>query len=183
MWRPWAGLGPAVRQWRQPREFRIHPVVWREEVLTAFRELAASPGAIQVVESDPGTSPGPPGLPGLPGDSVADVATNIWRLRDRMSALPDGMRSTTRHCEMAWDALAEAGVEIRDHLNDPYDSGLSLTVVAFQPTRGLERERVIETIRPSIYLRDQTIQTAEVIVGTPDPPADMSASGTKESRP
>jgi hypothetical protein len=161
-------------------------VVWREEVLTAFRELAASAGEIQAVESDPADPlgpPGPPDLPGLPGDSVADVATNIWRLRNRMSTLPDGMRSTTRHCEMAWDALAEAGVEIRDHLNDPYDSGLALKVVAFQPTSGLERERVIETIRPSIYLHDQTIQTAEVIVGTPDPPADMSASGTKESRP
>lgn len=178
MWRPWAGLGPAVRQWRQPREFRIRPAAWPEDVLAAFRDLASSP------PSSP--SPSPDGTQvvesGIPGGSVADVATNIWRLRSRMSALPDGMRSTTRHCEMAWDALAEAGVEIRDHLNEPYDSGLSLTVVAFQPTRGLERERVIETIRPSIYLHDKTIQTAEVIVGTPDPPAGMSASGAKESR-
>ena len=90
-------------------------------------------------------------------------------------------RAVVRHLETAWDTLADAGVEIRDHLHDPYDPGFSLKAVAFQPTPGLRREEIIETIRPSVYLGEHRIQTAEVIVGTPDPP-ETPAVGAEESR-
>ncbi|TDD93519.1 hypothetical protein [Actinomadura rubrisoli] len=171
-----AEVRATLRQWRWPREFRIRPAPWPDDILSAFAGLSA-PDAVRLDE--PGQAPGPRAaasgdVPGLSGRSLADVATSVWRLRVRMAGLPEGMRSTTRHVEKAWDTLAEAGVEIKDHLNAPFDSGLSISVVAFQPTPGLERERVIETIRPSVYLGDQRIQMAEVIVGTPD-----STDGTR----
>lgn len=166
MRRALAELRPAIRQWRQPREFRIRATAWPANALTVFADL--TPAAADDAGAGVGAGAEEPKA-GLSERSVADVATSIWRLRSRMAKLPEEMRSTTRYFEMAWDALTEAGVEIRDHLNDPFDSGLSLTVVAFQPAPGIERERVIETIRPSVYLNDRTIQTAEVIVGTPDP--------------
>jgi hypothetical protein len=45
---------------------------------------------------------------------------------------------------------------------------MSLKVLCFQPTPGLRRERVIETIKPTIYFKGKTIQMGEVIVGKPE---------------
>ena len=45
---------------------------------------------------------------------------------------------------------------------------MSLKVLAFQPTPGLTRERIVETIKPTIYFADQTLQMGEVIVATPE---------------
>ena len=58
-------------------------------------------------------------------------------------------------------------IAIQDHLDQPYDSGQLLDVLAFQPTPGIEREVVAETIRPTVYLQGQQIQKGQVIVATP----------------
>jgi hypothetical protein len=157
-----ADIYASFRQWRHPQEFRIGAEPWPDEALRVLSGLAAAEpdAAGPVAESSKGG--------GLTERSVADIATSIWRLRGRAAALPGGMRSVTRHAESAWDALAQAGVEVRDHVNDPFDPGLALTVVAYQPTPGIDRDRVVEAIRPSIYLNDRLIQSAEVIVGTPE---------------
>ncbi|MFI7130715.1 nucleotide exchange factor GrpE [Nonomuraea sp. NPDC050153] len=107
----------------------------------------------------------------LPGRSVAEVVTSIWRLDRRVRRLPGETRAVTRYLEMAWDALTRAGITIQEHSNDPFDPGLAIEVLSYQPAPGLDRDRVVETIRPSIYLNDQVIQRGEVIVGTPDPVA------------
>ncbi|WP_242884325.1 hypothetical protein [Actinomadura litoris] len=176
--------GAALRQWRWPREFRIHRAQWPDEILAAFTELtAAAEPPPEAADAEPLPSV-PDQVPGLAGRSLADVATSVWRLHVRSASLPEAMRSTTRQVEKAWDTLVQAGVEIKDHLGEPFDSGLSISVVAFQPTPGLERERVIETIRPSVYFGDQRIQMAEVIVGTPDSADQMPPrEGAREQRP
>ncbi|GAA4509317.1 hypothetical protein GCM10023191_070380 [Actinoallomurus oryzae] len=166
--RPLAGIGPGVRQWRQPREFRIRATAWPSGALAIFAEFAEAAAAAAATTAPAAGGNSAKETAGLSERSVADVATSIWRLRGRLAKPPDGTRSLTRHFEMAWDTLTEAGVEIRDHLNEPYDSGLSLTVIAFQPVPGLDRERVIEAVRPTVRLNDRVIQIAEVIVGTPD---------------
>jgi len=104
---------------------------------------------------------------------LADIGTGLWRLRQKMlkpnsNEPADEMRRAYRHLESVWDALAQAGTEIIDHTDTPFDSGLSLKVVAYQPTSGLDRERVIETIKPTIFFRGRSIQMGEVIVGKPE---------------
>jgi hypothetical protein len=42
-----------------------------------------------------------------------------------------------------------------------------LNVATYEPTEGITRETVIETIKPSVYWEDKCIQNGEVIVGTP----------------
>jgi len=172
-----ADIYAVFRQWRHPQEFRIGAEPWPDEALRVLAGVAAdssgSTGAVKpAAEADGEPAAEPAAQPdkggGLTERSVADIATSIWRLRGRAAALPGGMRSVTRHAESAWDALAQAGVEVRDHVNDPFDPGLALTVVAYQPTPGIDRDRVVEAIRPSIYLNDRLIQSAEVIVGTPE---------------
>jgi hypothetical protein len=103
---------------------------------------------------------------------LAAVATGLWRMRGKIVEPETGrpaadMRVLYRHLESTWDALTSIGVEIQAHDNAEADPGLSLSVVAYQPTHGLDRERIIETIRPTVYLDGRLIQQGEVIVGTP----------------
>jgi len=160
----------ALRQWTFPREFRI----------------AAPPPHSDVTIPTPKTRPGqvvpPPAAAAQPDlRSLAAVATGLWRLQRKMRA-PDGdrpteeMRRAYRHLESTWDALAEAGVKIQDHTGMTYDSGLMLKVAAFQPTAGITREKVSETIKPSVYYQGRSIQTGEVIVATPEDPSAESDS-------
>lgn len=104
---------------------------------------------------------------------IAGVGTGLWRMRQKMldseTKEPlEEMRRVFRHFESVWDAFIQAGVEIQDHTNEVYDSGLALRVIAFQPTPGIEREIITETIRPSIYFRKTPVQIGEVVVATPD---------------
>ncbi|MFC5750687.1 hypothetical protein [Actinomadura rugatobispora] len=222
-----SGAGAALRQWRHPREFRIHASAWPADALTALTELAraeaaraeaaraeAAAAALDRADAPPDTAvrsgpatvagadtvpadtvtdlpvPAPGGAAadddddtgpgGLSGRSLADVATSLWRLRTRVDRMDDAPRAVVRHLETAWDALTDAGVEIKDHTGEPFDVGLAMSVVAYQPTPGLHREQIIETVRPGVYLGDHSIQMAEVIVGTPDPPPEAPAAGTTE---
>ena len=153
-----------VRQWRYPREFRIEAPAWDEEIQPQLQRLI-----------DALSTPVPPPVV-FDEESytrvLADVATELWRLRDKM--LQPGtdqplaeMRRAFRSFESAWDALMEAGITIEEHTNSLFVAGMSLRVLAFQPTPGLARETVIQTLRPSVYYKQQLIQAGEVIVGTP----------------
>ncbi|TYB44259.1 hypothetical protein [Actinomadura chibensis] len=158
-----ARAGAALRQWRHPREFRIEPSAWSADALAALaRAAVAEPAAT--------SAPAPGG--GFPEDELADVATCVWRLRARVARMDDPPRAVVHHVETAWDALADGGVEIKDHAGEPFDPGLAMSVAAYQPTPGLVREQVIETVRPGVYLGSRSIQLAEVIVGTPGTPAE-----------
>lgn len=156
-----------VRQWWLPPEFRIPRPGWPKDALGLLAEAARTPDPAPtgVPEAAPG------GPPAVDGSTVADVATSLWRLRNRMAA--DGedgarSRSLSRQVDAAWDALTEAGVEVCDHLNDPFDPGLAITVVAYEPRPGLRRMQVVRALRPTVFLHDRPVQKAEVIVGTPE---------------
>ena len=112
---------------------------------------------------------------------LAELGTGLWRLRQRMVQPGTGdpseqLRWAYRHFEAVWDVLTQAGVEVQDHTGAPFDPGMALKVIAFQPTTGIEREMVTETIRPSMYYKGRSIQMGEVIVGTPET-RDESESG------
>ncbi len=167
-----------LRQWLHPREFRI-AAIDLPAVLSAFAERmaqhertqAATQSKVRPAQSD-----------GAADDRLlADVGTGWWRLRGRMvdpstGEPPEEMRRAFRHAEAIGDALAAAGIRIQDHTGIDFDPGLSLKVLAYQPVSGMPRERVIETIKPTIYRNDVRIQMGEVIVGTPDVPGEPDAA-------
>lgn len=104
---------------------------------------------------------------------LADAGSSFWRLSNRLRRNDTGeatseTRSALRHLEATWSALREAGVQVLDHTGEPFHHGLALTAIAFQPTPGLAREEVIETIRPTIYFGPTLLQMGEVVVGTPE---------------
>jgi len=103
---------------------------------------------------------------------LADIATNLWRARNRkdvkeLDSISDNIRKALRHYEAAWDLFINAGFEILDHTNEPYVEGSDLKVIAFQPMSGYGTETVAETIKPTIYFKNQKIQKGEVIVAMP----------------
>ena len=172
----------SIRQWRYPREFRIATPVWSYELLPALEQLSAALSARVASSStlDETTY----------SRMLADVATGLWRLRQKM--LQPGtdqpleeMRRVYRSFASAWDALMEAGITIQDHTDTPFNAGLRLRVLAYQPTPGIARETVIETLRPTIYYKQQLLQAGEVIVGTPERPEmlELPANPKGESIP
>lgn len=152
-----------IRQFFYPREFRIGVIERAAELESNLKDLVE---ALQHL---------PPPSSSEEGDQdsfLADIATGLWRLRGKMvdmsNEVPtDDVKWTKRYFESVWDALTSADIRVVDHTNTPFDSGLSLKSLAFQPTPGLTREMVIETIKPTVYKGQRKIQMGEVIVGTP----------------
>lgn len=169
-------LVAGLRQLRYPAPFRIAEPPWPEGWEEALaRALAAPPPpAPRDATTPPAHATVAPEVPPAPDPRwLADLGTGLWRLRQRMiepgTDRPlDEMRRAFRHMESLLDVTREAGLEIQDHTGAPYHSGMTLVVLAFQPTPGVLRDKVDETIKPTIYHNGTMIQVGEVIVATPE---------------
>ncbi|MCM2256029.1 MAG: hypothetical protein NDJ94_10195 [Vicinamibacteria bacterium] len=165
----WAARLAELRQRRQPAEFRIEAPDWAP----LLQSLSAAVAAAVTASAGSASAAALPAAP--PAERfafLAEAATGLWRLRQKMlepgSDRPlENMRRPYRHLQSTWDVLAQAGLQVIDHTGAPFDEGLALRVLAFQPTPGLARETVIETVKPTLYFRDAPLQMGEVIVGTP----------------
>ncbi|OHV41960.1 hypothetical protein [Pseudofrankia saprophytica] len=189
-----------VRQWRYPREFRIAPPRWPSELVAlsdATARAVVPPGQDAALDEAPASatpaagavphapvsgahdvaaiaSGAVPDVAALEPRDIARVATELWRLRRQL--VPTGApvtpeaRRALRRLDAVGDVLAAAGVEVQDHDGARYDSGQQLMVLAFEQTDGLTDERVVQTLRPSVYLAGRLAQAGEVIVGTPPRP-------------
>lgn len=123
----------------------------------------------------------PPMLPTPPPDpcvsaetmtrSLALLATQAWKLRQKMTAADGSVRDESkrlfRHVEAMYEVFSSLGLEIKDHTGDNFDYGLPVRVITAQPTPGLAQERVIETVKPTIYWQKKIIQVGEVVIATP----------------
>ena len=72
-------------------------------------------------------------------------------------------------------------MDIRDHTNEPVPEygSIGLSVLAYQPMPGISRERVIETVKPSVYVDGRLLQMGQVIVGTPEKPSGAAFEGER----
>ena len=158
-----------VRQRFYPREFRIPKLGVSPNTVSALfgtRETGTRALAPAVRPTEPATN----------DEHLARLAVDIgnaaWRLKLRLvdpdtGKAPEDMRKVYRHVETIWDALKSADIEIQDHTNQPFRTGMALDVIAFEPKVDMVRETVVETVSPSIYFRNASVQTGKVIVGTP----------------
>ncbi len=146
------------RQRRHHRPFRIAEPEWdgghRDRMRLLIAELA---GTASVAEAT-----------ALNESALASAATNLWRARKRVARENSrDARQVGRYLLASQEALDSAGVVVQDHDGDDYDPGLSLEVLVFQEEPEHKSEKVLETVRPSIYLGDRRIQMGQVIVGRP----------------
>jgi hypothetical protein len=119
--------------------------------------------------------------PTLAPDQITEISTHVWRAKSKLIDPATGQpredsRRIYRHIESTLDSLAQMGVVIRDQLNEPYDPGLPVNVLTFQPTPGLSRDTIIEVVRPTIIWQERVLQIGEVVVGTPSNRLDLSLS-------
>ena len=103
----------------------------------------------------------------------ADMANAIWALQQKScdpttAERREEFRPLARYIERLSECMSEIGLEVQSHTNQAFDSGQSLEVIAFQPTAGISREIVVETIRPTVYLKGHRVQVGQVIVATPE---------------
>jgi len=154
-----------------------------QQMETTLQELKAAPPAAQPpapVESMPPVVPvvAPEGLESLDG-SLSGLATQIWRAKARTidpetGAPREDMRRINRHIDGALEMFAEMGLTMNDWVKQPYDPGLPLKVLTFQPTPGILRDTVLEAVRPTVIWKDRLLQMGEVIVGTPQSPEEKT---------
>jgi hypothetical protein len=177
-------LHGSIRQWFVPPEFQIQRTIGLAGLKNELNEILK---LLQKLGQDAGGDP-PPRDSTDKLNFFADVATGIWRLRKRMcqpgSDRPrEEIRREFTHLQSVWDALKQNGFLIQEHTDKKFDTGQSLKVVAFQPTAGLTYEKVIDTIKPSIYYQERRIQMGEVIVGTPENSISRSPADGKLPEP
>lgn len=113
---------------------------------------------------------------------TASIATSLWRMRKRVedpvaretkeSLNKDEVRKLCRDIESISIALEEMGFSVRDRTGEQFDYGLPEKVIDAKPQTGITKERVAETLRPSVYWstaywKDTLVQKGEVIIHTP----------------
>jgi hypothetical protein len=155
-----------IRQLKYPKEFRITPIRLHVESLKDLESL------INNMMHEQKSVPVQPADKKKDKTFYAEISVGVWRLKKKMTDPKnhqplEEMSKAYRHLESILLTLEKEGIEIQDHDGQPFDSGLSINVLAFQPTPGFHKEIVLETIKPSVYVNGERILIGEVIVGTP----------------
>jgi len=154
-----------VKQFKYPKEFRISPLDVSFETIKQLEEIVIN---LNHAKSDPDSIPIPPDINKT---FLAEVSVGAWRLKKKMTDSKTGepldeMSRAYRHLESVFITLNNEGIEIQDHDGQPFDAGLSLKVLTYQPVPNIDKEFVYDTIKPSVYLKGERILMGEVIVAT-----------------
>lgn len=157
-------LRATLRQWMYPAEFRIAEAAWSPEVAARLEEALTAARAVESGEQHAG----------IEDKHLIAIGTRLWRLRDEMtrddgSQQTKALRQALKHLEVLWDRFAEAGLEIYDHTGEVMPEGnYPIKTIAYQETNRVPRDRVIETVKPTIKFNKKIIQFGEVIVSIPE---------------
>jgi len=148
----------SLRQYRYPKVFRIHP----ESSLATMVEIESSLSAIAAeLASDPKTSTQDADTKKVLGQ----LAIYAWRVQQ--NAQRDKQEKIQRHVGRLIDTLSAYGITLLDKVGEAYDPGMAMEVLSSEPTLGITRPTILETIQPMVLLHDQVLQVAQVIVGVP----------------
>jgi len=153
-----------LRQLSYPKSFRIYDLGWPDlsELFDRLSSLLNSKDEQPIADDDKQVD-----LLKL----IGEIGTIVWRLQKRAATEIDPhekLRRASRDIESASDILCQGDIEIKDHTGQLYDDGMGLRVIAYEPTLGLSRAKIIETVKPTIHYKNKIIRIGEVIVGTPE---------------
>jgi hypothetical protein len=169
---------------RDPRSLARFPELPLEHALAAWHEVKAAGTATPPAPAEPAPAPAPaPAIPEELSTVVCSLATQVWRTKSKMIDPATGepredLKRIYRHVQGSIDALTQMDVTLNDWLNQPYDSGLPLKVLTFQPMPGMERDTIIEVLRPNVVWKGHLLQLGEVIVGVPEQAPEATATPT-----
>lgn len=108
-------------------------------------------------------------------DFISSLAIEIWRLEKRFEKVKgdmtkgenSGIASIGDEIQRIEDIFKRQEIEICEHTGETYNDGVSLKVLHIEEIDGLPegKMQIIETIKPSVYLKGKVIFLGEVIVG------------------
>ena len=102
---------------------------------------------------------------------IIEICVGIWRVEKKMpdknSGLLPELIKINRPIETMKDLLHQNGFVIQDLTGQDYIDGMTLEVIAWQPTEGIIKKMITESIKPRISYLNQIIEPGEVIVGVP----------------
>lgn len=140
------------------------------------------PTSISSPEAVAPRDPAPQNEGHVPLTALCDIALHAWRLQRRMTdrttkEVKEEHRPLARHVTAILDTLERVGLTLRDRETEAYDYGLPEKVVAAERSAAVSRETVLETIRPTLFFRNQIVKAGEIIIALPlepsaSPPAD-----------
>jgi hypothetical protein len=150
----------SLRQFFYPPEFRIKPIK-PYDLNTIMKVVANLP--------DKGLSSS------ISEESIrflCDLSLCLWRLEKKTtkpgSDEPLDKMSNAYSCvSSVWNILIQAGVTVREYTGLLYDSGFPLNVVGYQEVTGISEPKVLETIKPTVFLHGEPVQYGAIIVGIP----------------
>ena len=114
---------------------------------------------------------------------VAAITTSAWKMQKRLLD-PETQevcetfgqaeaRKLARDVQSLITTLTDMGITIRDKTGEPFDYGMAEKVVDAKTQPGITKERIAETLRPTVtwttdFWKDTMIQKGEVIIHTPE---------------
>lgn len=155
-----------------PRKLVRFPDLPLEAALTELQRAEQQLAAAALASAAPAPAPSAPApVEGLDA-AISALATHVWRTRGKLvdattNEPKEETRRAYRHVEAALETFEQLGVKLNDWLDQPYDPGLPVKVLTFQPTEGLMRDTVVEVVKPTVIWGDRLLQLGEVIVGIP----------------
>jgi hypothetical protein len=104
-------------------------------------------------------------------NALTILATEVWRVRVRLTKMTDAERAPVRTIEAASDkmlaALESLGIRIDDPAGRTWDARDAVTVLVFEPADGVTRAVVAETVKPTLFLGESLLAPGEVVVAVP----------------
>ncbi|MFB3812671.1 MAG: hypothetical protein ACE14L_01055 [Terriglobales bacterium] len=101
-------------------------------------------------------------------DSAALFAKECWRIKKLLPEFRDNRKALvlTSSVEKMIAALSAIGIEIDDPEQNEFRDGMTLKVALFQeaPSLSAGKKVITETLEPAIYLNNQLVEQAKVIV-------------------
>ena len=105
---------------------------------------------------------------------ISSMAIEIWRLEKRIEKSKERCKgegeasiAISDQVQRIKDIFVKQEIEIKEHTGEVYNDGLSLNVLHFDEIETIPEgiERIIETVKPSVYYKGKIIHNGEVIVG------------------
>lgn len=152
-------------------DFRIDPPDWPKEMPALQRLAAAEAAVVREFEQKAASA-------------FCEIAIHAWRMHRRMTdrmtkEVKEEHKAMHRSVAGILEALTRMGFTLRDREGEFYDYGLPEKVVAAEKRVGINREMVVETIRPSIMYGDQLLKPGEIVIAVPEEVA-ITASRDKQ---
>lgn len=110
--------------------------------------------------------------------AFVSVANQFWRLttavidKDQGEIKEDLNEQDLKRVGRAMDSMKETfeslGIKIIDKTGDTFDAGFPDQVVTEEPRKGISKEQVIRTIRPTILWQQKMVQRGEIDIAVPE---------------